>query len=538
VSHVATAPHECEGNLVYVRNGLSPYWAVGALLLNGFDGFSGEITVEVDGEEWTVNLKYQQGGIAPRPTDDVGGDRLYEYRIGAYGEGERKANFLIQPRFENMRHYESGDPISSPFDNHDLDEGVNVSFGGSNLEPEEYRDLLPEFVQALAEEGGKYVNPDYFDGQPHEFSNITTYERYVRVTRNMGKKLVGRTGLMHRLLNLCATERGSKFEYKVDNEEIVGKNHRAIIPKADAKRLVGEHRYGKQLKHYHPRHVRDDDEKEDDPLYHPKVGVLVKKSLNGHAFAWSDRDRLRREIDETLINALAWSGIPTKPDPTTFVADDHFTVRASERPLTLYDDPTPEMEAEQESLLVTTLSDMTPSDKEVLESLAEGGEKHPEELAAETDRGISTIYRALKRLGAIVRNDNASVGFVSKKVEQEVAALVEDEMFSLTNAADRAAKLLNVDTRQAASSAWQKWLNKYAAEVVDATGGDGKKLRIDTILSELKATSKPRVADVLDEALTAWTTDGRDPRRLREMTVEWRESASGMRTGIVGANLA
>ncbi len=241
----------------------SPYWAVGSLCLSSFDGYSGEIELKVDGEEWTVNLKYQKGGIAPRPTDDVGGDRLYEYRIGAYGDGERKANFLIQPRFPNMRHYESGEEISNPFDNADPDEAVNVSFGGSNLEPEEYRDLLPEFVQALAREAGEFMNPDYFAGQPHEFSNITTYERYVRVTRNMGKKMVRRTGVMHRLLTLCATERGSKFEYRVDNEKIVGKNHRAIIPKADAKRLIGEHNLGKQLKHYHPRHVRDNDEKED-----------------------------------------------------------------------------------------------------------------------------------------------------------------------------------------------------------------------------------------------------------------------------------
>ncbi len=537
MTHVATAPHECEGNLVYVRNGLSPYWAVGALLLDGFDGYSGEIDVEVGGEEWTVNLKYQKGGIAPRLTDNVGGDRLYEYRIGAYGDGERKANFLIQPRFENMRHYESGDEISNPFDNADPDEAVNVSFGGSNLEPEEYRDLLPEFVQALAQEGGKYVNPEYFDGEPHQFSNITTYERYVRVTRNMGKKLVGRTGIMHRLLTLCATERGSKFEYKVDNEEIVGKNHRAIIPKADAKRLVGEHTLGKQLKHYHPRHVRDGEEN-DDPLYHPKVGVLVKKSLNGHAFRWSNRETVRREIDETLINALSWSGIPTQPDATTFVSDDHFSVRASERAVPLYDDPTPEMEAEQESLLVTTLRDMTDSDVEVLEALAtEGGEKHPADLATETDHGLSTIYRVLQRLDDVVRNDNASVSFVSKKVEQEIAAIVESTEFQIENAADRAAKLLNVDAGQAASSAWQQWLNKYAADVVEAANGE-KKIRIDTILSRLKRTPEPRLEDILSDALEAWRKAGRDPVELREMAVQWRDAKKNWQAGKVSAVVA
>ncbi|WP_135536356.1 DUF7845 domain-containing protein [Halostella pelagica] len=47
MSQVATVPHECEGNLVYVRHGLSPYWAVGSLCLSSFDGYSGEIEVEV-----------------------------------------------------------------------------------------------------------------------------------------------------------------------------------------------------------------------------------------------------------------------------------------------------------------------------------------------------------------------------------------------------------------------------------------------------------------------------------------------------------
>lgn len=78
VSHVATAPHECEGNLIFTEHGLSPYWTVSKLLFNGFDGYSGEIDVEIDDSAWTVNLKYQKGGIAPRQDDPVDVDRLYE----------------------------------------------------------------------------------------------------------------------------------------------------------------------------------------------------------------------------------------------------------------------------------------------------------------------------------------------------------------------------------------------------------------------------------------------------------------------------
>lgn len=173
-----------------------------------------------------------------------------------------------------MRHYETGKQISTPFDHINQSEGVNVHFSGSNMEPSEYSNLLPQFLETLAKAGGTHLNPDYFRGRIHEMSNITTYERYVRVHRSKSEKIVGQTGVLHRLLHLCAAERGSKFEYRVDNEEIVGKNHRAILRRQDAKRIISGHRFGKQIKHYHPKYVRSNDE--EDPLYHPKIGVLLK----------------------------------------------------------------------------------------------------------------------------------------------------------------------------------------------------------------------------------------------------------------------
>ena len=246
-----------------------------------------------------------------------------------------------------MRHYETGEPVSTPFDHIPEDEGINVRFSGSNLEPDEFLALLPQFVQVLALEGDIYVNPEYFASSVHEMSNITTYERYVRLNRNWSQKLVGRGGAMQRLLLLCATEKDSKVEYKIDNEDVVGYNHRIVLPKEDAKRLISGHRYGKQIKHYHPKHVRTKDES--DPLYHPKVGVLLKKSLTGHAFAWGDRQQLRREIDETLINVLYWSDVPVQADQTTYIPDKHFDVQPADESVPLVADPTPEMEANQDA---------------------------------------------------------------------------------------------------------------------------------------------------------------------------------------------
>lgn len=521
MTHVETAPHECEGNLIYCDVGLGPYWRLGQLLIQAFDGYVDEVETVVDGERWELSLSYQKGGIAPRADDRVGGDRLYEYRIAAHGDGERKANFLVQPRFEAMRHYESGDRIPTPFDSIDESEGINVHFAGSNLEPEEYRTLLPESVQALGDAGEMAVNGGYFRGRVHEMSNITTYERYVRLHRSKSQTVVGRTGVMSRLLTLCAHEKGSKFEYKVDNEEIVGKNHRVVLGKEDAGRLIPTHRYGKQIKHYHPKHVRE--KESDDPLYHPKLGVLLKKSLNGHAIPWNDRRDARREIEETLINALHWSGVPVQADPTTYIADDHFVVREADEPVELRQDPTPEMDAQQDALIITVLRDLCESDVDVLERLvADGGTRTVNELEDETGRATSTLYRALKRMNGIVQNDRGRVSFTSKKVEQEIAAVVESAEYQIENATDRVANLLDVELRSSASSAWEKWCRKYGAQITSEPTDQQLTVRIDTVLSRLKTSSHPHAKTVLREALEAWMSTGRTGADLEGAWVEFR----------------
>ncbi|SNZ06445.1 hypothetical protein SAMN06269185_1173 [Natronoarchaeum philippinense] len=524
MSHVRTSPHELEGNFNFFEHGLGPYWAVSKLLFDGFDGDSDVLDAEIGGEEWTVELRYQKGGIAPRPEDSDGIERLYEFRIGMSGRGERKINFHVRPRFAGMEHYESGDEITSPCD-HDqyANEATNVRFSGSNIEPDSYPVLLRKAVQALAEAAEIRVNPNYFV-QLHETSNITSYERYVRVRRTMAKKYVRSTGAMRRILELLAQMEGSDTVYKPGNsgpnEDIVGYNHRLVLPKADARELIPMHTRGKQLKHYHPQYVNGDEE---NPLHHPKIGVLLKKSLNkSRAFAWSERDGLRQEIDETLINTLRWSGIPIGADSTTFVADDHFNATAADESVEFYEDPTPEIEAQQEALLVTTLREMTDADVDVLEALvSDGSGQHPQELANNAERGISTLYRALDRLDGLVHNDNASVEFVSRKIEQEIAGIVDSTEHRIENAADRAAKLMNVNARQAASSAFQKWMQKYTASFEFDEDRGERTVRIDTLLGELKSSSFPYIADVIDAAKTAWVKDGRDPRDLREAWVEW-----------------
>jgi hypothetical protein len=143
----------------------------------------------------------------------------------------------------------------------------------------------------------------------------------------------------------------------------------------------------------------------------------------------------------------------------------------------------------------------------------------------------------LDRLQGIVCNNGASISFASKKLEQELAGLVESTEYQIENAADRAAAILNLETRQAASSAWEKWCTKYAGKIVEVTEEGHHTLRIDTVLSRLKSSPNPRVQDVLREAVNAWRKDGRDPIELLNATVKWRTDPESWEVGKVKPTL-
>ncbi|MFC4408597.1 DUF7845 domain-containing protein [Haloarchaeobius iranensis] len=505
-----TQPHEFEAYLKYPQYGLGPYQLLAKAIVGRFDGYA-EFETEIDGERWEIQCNYSKTGIAPRPSDNIAGEALYSWDITCKGEGRRKFSPIIEPRFQNMRHRESGDELGfgkrwwTRFGT----EGVDVELKASNVEPEEVPKLLHGIFDAVATHAGLSMNSRYFTDQPSPaHSRVTAYERYVRVRREIASKLLA-SGTMMKAMHLLADEKGTKAEYKVNNEEIVGYMHRLWVDPESAQKLIPSHRYGFQFKHYHPKHVKSDPE---NPLYHPKIGVLINQERNGgDPIVWRDLEDAEREIEETLLNFLDWGSVPTDPDPGTYVEDDHFRPAAREETVAMYDDPTPQIEAEQEHLLVTSLRDMTDADLDVLDQLlTDGGGQHYEEIAEETGRGVSTIYRALKRLGAVLENDDGVVSFASRKFHDELKGIIESTEHQVKNAADRAAKILGMNRCQAESSAFQLWLNKYGAEVTVNDDGSVETVRIETMLSKLKATAKPRIQDVLAEGRKAWHKSGYD----------------------------
>lgn len=71
MTHVTPFFHEVDMFLWFTDNGLSPYWAVGNLCLQHFDGHR-KITAEFGGGSWVVRLNYNsETGIAPRESDPI-----------------------------------------------------------------------------------------------------------------------------------------------------------------------------------------------------------------------------------------------------------------------------------------------------------------------------------------------------------------------------------------------------------------------------------------------------------------------------------
>lgn len=526
------ATHELKFSAWYTadgpHDGLAPYWALSDLLINHADGFV-ETAAEIDGEAWDIRLNYSRSGIAPRESDDVARDTLYEFDLTATGYSQRKVHVNFSPRFPGMAQ-PSGEPIKTPwmhFD--DVDAGVDAQVQGSNLDVDEYLPLVNRFLQELAVAADYSLHHGHFD-EPFG-GRIQEIERYLRLNYEQSKKLVGDTGVLQRLMMLLAEERGAKAELAIDNEGRVGKYRALQLHSEDVGAIFPRHTaaWGRQVKSYL---VREDDAFDaDDALYHPKVGALYRKSLSTRTVDWDDRHDVVRELDETVLSLLSWSTIPLDVGDgsgegggtTVFVPDDHFDVQPRAQTLPIAPDPTPELEARQESILLWALGQITStdSDRDVAEALADGG-MHRHDLAEETGWSMSTLYRALQRFEGAIESENGHFRFASRQLARDVTALIQRVEDTKATVLSQAERLLDVEIRSNSNSAFERWLAQYGAEFVgaDVDGGGQPVVRIDTVLTKLKSVDRPHVRDVLREMVAAWRDDYRDPQTILDARVE------------------
>lgn len=507
MSHNRLQAHEFLAEFVFDEHDASPYWAL-RRILNKFDGGKTGIETTIYGKDWTLSIGYQKSGLAPRPSDEV--EILYEIRVSAQGPGRKNIPLLIRPRWPNMKKADSGEEASIPHPD-DAGEAVAVKVErGTNVDVLDYPRVIPSILRGLAQECESDWNFDYLS-KPHPESRVVELELYARILQQYGTKLTDTDGIFHRLFHLAANVKGSKVVYSNDNRERERWNHQLRLDRRSMRELFSsEDRCGCQIKQYYPAHPEKFDS--DDPLAHPKVGILFKKRLNKRmAVPWREVEDLLFELEETLMNVLAWGKIPVDPGPS-FVADDHFTVEPSERQIAWFSDPTPAIEARQESLLVRKFQELSEAHIEILgEALqADGGVATTHELADGSGRGLSTVYRALERANELLQIDNGNVRFASEKLRQDLHDILDPLEQQVDAAAHATAHVLHLDPEQLKrkGSAWQKWLNTYAVERV--TGDSDIRLKVRATIARYKSGELPYVNNVLEEGRRAWVEASRD----------------------------
>ncbi|WP_435145940.1 hypothetical protein [Halobaculum sp. P14] len=566
---VSTNPHEVTADLNFATAGsladnMAPYWALCKFIrkLDGggtfearipwLDGVEPHPISEADPadddprEEVEVSLYYgtdddgnPAGKIAPHPDFGLDQDRgMWEPRIHVDGIGERSVGFHVRPRYAEMTHVDTGNRIRSPFDHdHQPDRGFNVHADGSNLEPDEYPHLLRCACQVLAEVAGEDWDEDYFT-QPLPTSNISTYERYLRLSRSLSEKLTRMGGAFHQLAMLLSDQEGTEGAYLWDNSEVQGYMHRLFIDQAGANILIPGHNWGTQIKSYHPEHEHSDP---DDPLYHPKFGALFQRKVSNHRIndstvPWSRRHDLGEQLHERLVNLLAWSGIPIDPNaPGTandevpaFVEDWHFSPRPTRFDVDLADDPTPQIERSQESMLVRSFQRMTTSDLSLTEQLvADGGRARYDDLAEQSETSETTVYRWLSRMGDAIESQNGVISFNSAHLREQFEEILGRTVTTVENAVDHAVRaadtVLEKDAYQrTAGDPFDNWREKWDAVVEN----DGHELHLGSCLPHPEeGTHAPVTAgDVTTDGFEAWRKAGKAPGHFPKR-VRWNDES-------------
>lgn len=518
---LVTAPHELDAHLIFGSapgdDGieLDPYLAFLRVIRE--NGGSKRYTLEFRGMKVSGNLYYQDsGGIGElRHPDADQIETVREPRISWEVVddddpiGECSGNFHIRPRDPDMRTHD-GKRMNVP---RDLI-GVDVRAQGSNLDQGLYLNLF----RAIAAELG--IASRYFDDL-HEYSNVADAARYVRVVRSESGPVHAVDGVLARIGNLLANDREGYRKHVADDRGAPGFYHSATVGSKRAGELVDGHRLAKEVKHYLPR--KPDAFDPDHPLYHPKVEVSFQQKQNDDGtIPWVDLHELEQELDETLLNVLRWSGLPTTDGEQNrelddvYFPDQYFAIETDHRSLTLTRDPTPSIRNNQESVVVKHLRDGLDGSKfAIVEQLvADGGQHDPQELADETGYHLSTIYRAMKRMPELVEHQYGDVALKSPYIAEQLVDAIEHAETAVASAVETGANALAFAADELESSSLVKWLRAHSVDVLPDENGE-----LTLRVGDRSLSSKEELRAALRKGLLRWKNAGRDPARFQRASV-------------------
>ncbi|AUV80582.1 AsnC family protein [Salinigranum rubrum] len=441
--------------------------------------------MEIDGDEWAVEFGFKGCGIASRDDPSFRLDEVREYLVYVYPnaysswsdakkEARKRAYFRISPRWPDIETIEGARSMSNPCDI----EGYDIEMEGANWDFEQYPHVLQRALASLADKQGfrfnspTTIHPKDFDPEAtHPTSNIVDAELLVRVVDGKTGKVIAYDGIIHRISLLLSGDREGYAKTVRDDRECPGYYHTATIGSMRASELIGGHRLAKEIKHYH---VQSPDAVEGTPLENPKICVSFQNSVHNETLYWDDLDQLERELDETLLNVLEWSDIPTRPDSQFYVADDYFEVEGSSRWRKLLRNRLPMIKEKQDAQVFGIASQMNETDAEIVDTLlTDGGTMSPKDLARAISVSIDTVYRALKRLGPLVEHTYGELQIASKYIAQEMVGYIDSIKDSIHEGLEGALDaLFRAETYGERDDPWTRFLDRYGGSIRETEGAD------------------------------------------------------------------
>jgi hypothetical protein len=522
--------HEFTAHYNWNTDGLKPWFATDRAVKDA-DG-SRETEIETHGERWDVTLYYQdsavippESGVTPAGTE-IQHETIREFRIKMEAHddvGERKANFHIRPRWQDMTaETNDGDEteISVPEElaNHRTD-AVNVRVTGSNIPFGDYPELLPAAAEAVGV-ASRYFDPD----RRHRTSNVQDAARYVRLHKDISGPIHSRTGPIVGLAHVLENDReGYRKLVQNDTDDygnrLPGYYHTATLGPDRVQEVMPNHRLPVEAKHYYEREAFD--RPKTDPLAHPKLEVSYQTSRWNDVLRATDDDiaTLERELDEWLYSILNDAGLDLRAGGNTYVADEYFADENHTTHANVVSLDLTEVRHEQESVVYRHLADgMSPVEQDTLATLVtDGGELSPQDIAEKNDRHRDSVYDALHRMHDLVQHEYGSVSLKSTYVSELVADALQQAETALERATMASAKAVHAAERglDERTSAFLAWAEKHGVNY-DEPNDDVMTIELGEVDSVKQARR------LLRQGYDLWQKMNREAVAFRQATVKYQ----------------
>lgn len=530
--YIEPASHEFAANFVFDENGLAPYFAADSRIKAGDGSQVAEFTDQ--GEQWIVKLYFQDSNIIhPGDRLPTGTDwRLQEMRefrmkIARHPDedsvGEQNFNAHLSPRWQGMKTEDKYGNISEYSVPKSIREGVNIKIQGSNIDFARYQGLLKSAASAVR------IRGDYFDDS-HECSNIQDAERCVRVQDSASGPVHSRDGPIASMGHLLEHDRAG-FRKVVQNDDdnhgrnLPGYYHTVTLGPRRIREAFPDHTLPKEIKHYYAREALT--QPDHSPLVHPKVGVSYQVNRWDETLGVtpSDLERLRRELDQTLLSVLADAELDIAPTNGNgiFVPDAYFDVK------TTGDGPEPisldvtEIRSTQESVVIRHLADgLSPVQWESLQTLVtDGGDLSPADIAEEHDRHTESVRRALRGIEDLVLHEYAEVSLRSSYIAELVHQAVKEAEDAVKRAAETGAKAIRTarEGLDETMSIFIAWAARHDIDIDDAL--DRREARMEMRFGN----AGQNAGRILREGLRIWEEAGLPTERYRMARVRFSDGS-------------